>query len=255
MKKMLVGVVAALSTLAVAGCGSATDLTASQSPVTLTRANFAAALSDATGQAKSVHLDLTMSGEGHTMVSSADEAMSGTSMKGLEADMTMKLLGKGTMQLRVVDGIAYLKGAPMMSMGSSAKPWIKIDLTSTNNPLGSMFSKLTDNLDPSKFGDVFRSISTLTKVGPETIDTTATTHYKVTVDTSKLATILGVPTGGATAQLPKTITYDVWVDSHNRPVQTSVAFQGVSMRMQFSHWGEPVHVTAPPASQVAPFHL
>jgi hypothetical protein len=53
--------------------------------------------------------------------------------------------------------------------------------------------------------------------------------------------------------MPKVITYDVWVDAGSRPVKIASGLQGISIEMHFSRWGEPVHVVAPPASQVGTF--
>jgi hypothetical protein len=105
-------------------------------------------------------------------------------------------------------------------------------------------------MNPADLMKAFQSISTLTKVGTETVDGVQTTHYKVTIDTAKAGALMGVP-DGSTGALPKTVTYDVWVDGSNRPVQVTIDMAMAKVDLHFSKWGQPVHVVAPPASQVS----
>ena len=76
----------------------------------------------------------------------------------------------------------------------------------------------------------------------------------MSVDTSKLGSRLGLdPSLLGGAQLPKTISYDIWLDGDARPVKLAMSSSEYSLDLHFSKWGEPVHVTAPPASQVGSF--
>lgn len=255
LKKTIVGTVAVLSTLALAGCGNATDISGSQG-ATLTKENFASAMDSATAQARSVHISGTVSAAGQQMTLSADESLGGSSLKDLTGAMTMTLPGMGQMQARFVSGTIYLNVANLGLPGSAGKPWMKIDLTDPSNPLGAAFSKIAA-LNPSQMMDTFKSITTLTTVGSETVDGIQTTHYKVAVDTAKVANLMGLSQNQRSdlASMPKTLTYDVWVDGTSRPVKLSMAIQTMRMEMHFSKWGEPVHVVAPPASQVRSFSL
>lgn len=249
--KALVSATAVLATLTVAGCGSAVDISAGRSgSVVLTKDNFASTLSTVTSQARSVHISGVFKVQGHAVTLSADESMGGTSFKDARASMTMTLPGQGSVELRLVGGVLYVHGPQLGLSQQASKPWVKLDLTDPSNPVGQMFSRITNNMNPSKLADAFKAIARLSKVGPENIDGLQTMHYRVSVDTSRLGSLLGIP-AGSSAGMPKTLTYNVWVDAKNRPVQLSMINSGFTVQLQFSKWGEPVHVVAPPASQVS----
>jgi hypothetical protein len=66
----------------------------------------------------------------------------------------------------------------------------------------------------------------------------------------------GVSRAQVLAKLPDEFTSQVWLDAQNRPVKTSSSMHGATTEMQFSNWGKPVKVSAPPADQVMDFsHL
>ena len=131
---------------------------------------------------------------------------------------------------------------------------MKFDLNDTSNPLGQLFSKLSSSFGSQTFMKSFGSIATFTNVGSATVRGVDTTHYTVTVDTQKAASMLGLPssTTGA-SDLPKMLAYQVYVDDEARPVEMSFKAPQTSMQMFFSKWGEQLHVVAPPASQVEDF--
>jgi LppX_LprAFG lipoprotein len=251
LQKTLVGAIAVVATLTVAGCGSAVDISGSQS-ASLSKSSFATALTDATSQAKSVHVTGTVKAQGQTITLTADESFGDRTLKGMSGDVTVVLPAMGSVEARIVGGVVYINGSQLPLGQASGKPWVKIDLTDTSNPVGSMLSQITDTVGPGQITDLLKGLSTVTTVGPETVDGVATTHYKVSVDTSKLGSTLGLdPSQLDGAALPKTVTYDVWLDSASRPVKLSMATTAFSLDLHFSKWGEPVHVVAPPASQVS----
>ena len=253
MRKRVVGIVAVVSTLAVAGCGTATNLSSGSGNAALTKSTFAAAMTNATSRYHSVHVNGTMTVQGQQVTLAVDESASGTAVKDVAMQATVSMGGLYQVQIRVVDGNLYVDKAGMPILPGSTKPWVKIPLDDPANPFGGVLSKINGSMSPAALAKVFRSITTLTKLGPATIDTIATTHYRVTVDVSKAASTLGLPAGSATAALPKTIAYDVWLDSLTRPVMVSMHTPMGSLGLQFSQWGESVHVVAPPASQVSTF--
>jgi hypothetical protein len=85
--------------------------------------------------------------------------------------------------------------------------------------------------------------------GAATVDGDKVDRYHVTVDSGSIAGALGA---GAGADLPKTVTYDLYVDANHlvRRIEIDVAKQQITMTV--SRWGEPVDIEAPPASQIAP---
>jgi hypothetical protein len=108
---------------------------------------------------------------------------------------------------------------------------------------------------PMKALQQLEAAGTVTEVGPETIEGAATTHYRVTaLDLSKLP-----PTANsAYVTRPEYRPIDVWIGTSDGYVyrdKTSVtdrAYPGsppVTSAVNFSKFGEAVHVTIPPASE------
>jgi hypothetical protein len=223
----------------------------------LTKATFASALTSATQTLNSVHMVMDFGAQGQHLTMNADMSMNGASasdaslgqaLKQISMSMSMVVPGKGTVAMRLVKGVMYVS-ASGQGIPASAKPWTKFDLNDPNNPFGSMFGNLA-SMSPTQMGQAFRSISTLRNLGPAVADGIETTHYVVTIDTSKVADLMGVPAGTDLSSLPATLTYNVWLDASSRPVEMATSISGTTMQMHFSKWNEPVHVVAPPASQV-----
>jgi hypothetical protein len=100
----------------------------------------------------------------------------------------------------------------------------------------------------------------VTKVGTETVDGAATTHYRVTVPPQTFAT------SGMIAGKP--VPVDVWIDAQHRVRQEKLSVVltadgssasasgsarktlGMTMTLHLSDFGTPVRVSAPPAGQV-----
>jgi len=85
--------------------------------------------------------------------------------------------------------------------------------------------------------------------GTATVEGDKVDKYHVTVDSGSIAGALGA---GAGADLPKSVTYDLYVDANHlvRRIEIDVAKQQITMTV--SRWGEPVDIEVPPASQIAP---
>jgi hypothetical protein len=70
----------------------------------------------------------------------------------------------------------------------------------------------------------------------------------LTVDTAKAKSNFGALT--ANVKLPKTVNYDMYVDSNFLLRELRITISGQKLVMKTSDWGKPVTVTVPPASQV-----
>ena len=98
---------------------------------------------------------------------------------------------------------------------------------------------------------MLKGLSTVTTVGSETVDGVATTHYKVSVDTSKLGSKLGLDPSPARRERAAEDGHVRRLAGRRLPAgQADVATASSASTLHFSKWGEPVHVVAPPASQV-----
>ncbi len=185
-------------------------------------------------------------------VTSAGTAMSATGAVDYTGDspsmamkMSMPSLGSGQIDMRLIGSVMYIS----MPMLDSSGKFFKIDLNDPSNPLGDSVGDLS-SFDPQSTLKLFsKNVSKVVLVGPDTVDGTQTEHYRVTASGKGLADSLGGATGGAT--LPKSLTYDIWLDGDKRMRKmTADLGKSSSMEMQMSGWGDPVEISAPPASQV-----
>lgn len=139
----------------------------------------------------------------------------------------------------LVDGSVYMQQ-------SADSKFVKI---SKDTPgVGDMISQLS-GLSPSSSVAAMRgSLKKVEYVGPATVKGTEVDRYKVTADTSAMAKTLGGTAG--MGDLPKTVTYDLYVDSDHLMRRIDMKITDQSIRMFVDKWGEPVDIKAPPASQV-----
>jgi hypothetical protein len=235
------GVLAASAMLAVtAGCGGGS---ASDNGADLTKANFASEVVKAQSAAKTAHMQANISAQGQKMAMSGDMQMAKKDVA-FDLSMTGASLGGGA-QFILLDRVIYLK----MPALSQTDKFVKIDISDTSNPIAKMFDQMLGQVDPSQTFKAFDAITRLQNRGTQEIDGVETTHYTVQVDTKKALQAQGmgqVPTG----QMPKTLTYEVWVDGQHLVRKLQMDIQGTSVDMSFSQWGEPVDIQAPPASQI-----
>ena len=169
-------------------------------------------------------------------------------MPATQMTMTMPgASGGGEMEMIMVDGVIYMTMPGMTTDGS----YLMIDPKS--NPeladqmggmdsldLGSTTKMLTEGLEKAE------------KVGEEDIDGVATSHYVVTVNTDAAKEMLGdMEQGAGAAEIPDSLTYDVWLDSEGRMVQVNADINGTgTVKMNMSDFGADVSIEAPPADKV-----
>lgn len=254
--KRITGVlIAAVSTVALSACNGAGSGGTQAMGANLTQDNFSQQLTAAQSSAKSLHLSGNITAGGQALSLSGDLATGDQSLKSLQAHLTMKI-GSKSLQVILVGGSLYIDGAGMGMTTDPAKPWIKADLTNPNSPLGSVYNQLLDQMDPANMSKAFQAITTFKRVGSESVNGVPATHYLVTVDTAKAVKAMGMTQVGgksltqALASMPKTMSYDVWVDGSSRPVEIKTTFSGSKLDLHFTDWGKAVTVKAPPASEV-----
>jgi len=238
------GVLAASATLALtAGCGGSGG--AADDGSDLTKANFSSEVIKAQTAAKTAHVDATIVAQGQKMSLTGEMQMVKNDVA-FDMSMTGAALGGGA-QLVLVDQVIYLK----MPGLSQTDKFIEIDIGDKSNPIAKMFDQMMGQLDPSKTFQAFDAITRLQNRGTQEIDGVETTHYTVQVDTQKALEAQGLSGQVPSGQLPKTLTYDVWVDGQHLVRKLRMDIQGTKIDMNLSQWGEPVDITAPPPSQVA----
>jgi hypothetical protein len=166
--------------------------------------------------------------------------------------MTLPMGGGKPADLRFVGGILY------MSMGNlTGGKFVKLDPKDPSGPLaGAGLGQMLDQTDPAKMLTKMQAgISSVTYVGREDVSGRQLEHYRMSVDTAQVLKSMGSAAASqAPSGVPKTVTYDVWLDSQHRfaqmTMQLPVAGTKAAMKMELTDWGAPVHISAPPASQV-----
>jgi len=186
-------------------------------------------------------VSMTMDTAGQTITMDGAMDLTGD-QPAVQLNMDMGSAGLDQVEMRLVDGVMY------MNMGSlSNGKFVKFDLGDKNSPLGSLSSSL-DNLDPAQMmgklgADAFRHV---TYVGTDAVGR----HYKATLVSGKTSIIKGLPSS-VTANLPKTASYDTWLDSEGRFAKFQVLLPKSSkMTATYSDYGVDLDITAPDPSQV-----
>jgi hypothetical protein len=153
----------------------------------------------------------------------------------------------------VLDGTTiYLQSPLLTSNLPKGKTWLKLDLQKAA-PKGVDLSALTTQ-SPTKLLSQLQALGNVTKVGDETINGTATTHYRAKLDVSKLPKVAALANA----------TYaplDIWIgkdDGYVHRIHTAYTIkvanasaQSIALTVDFSDFGKSVSVSVPPASAAA----
>jgi hypothetical protein len=171
--------------------------------------------------------------------------------------------GGGTVEVRIIGTDLYLRATPLAAL-TGGKPWVHVDVQhyvkrqdSSAGPLGGF-----SDGDPTQVLGILNELSgDVTKVGTADVDGVPTTEYQGSIDLSG-----GAGPGGSTGSTlvsPQSalafgltlIPVDVWIDGAGRArrVETSFSAFGLTIKSEegFGSFGTPVHVTPPPAADVA----
>lgn len=220
--------------LTLAACGGSGSKSSSSASTPLDAVKAATKKTLAAGS-ETIKLTISGSSGGQSI------AMTGT------GSIDTKTLG-GTMHLNLDAGpiattfdevftpkAVYVKSPLLSGQLPPGKSWIKVDATAAEKAAGLPSSLMSQN--PADELKKLQDLKTATKVGSDALGT----HYKATIDTSKLpASVRKTGVGG----------YDVWVGSDGYIRRIKVGASGVSVTVDFTDVGKPVTVTPPPASQV-----
>ena len=201
-------------------------------------ADFKAGVEDAT----TAHMSMT-TGAGGMDITAEGQVDYTTDPPSMAIEMTNPMGGDQTMDIRLVDGKFY------MNMGQlSQGKFYELSLDDPSSPLGDM-SSLTESMDPVRSFEQFASgLDTVTFVGTEDVDGEDLDHYVLTLDTTKVDALKGTGT-----EVPKTLEYDLWLDSEDRMRQVQIDLgSAASVDMKIFDWDEPVEIEAPAASEIAP---
>jgi LppX_LprAFG lipoprotein len=223
------------------GSGATTGTDAKEQ--TVDSARFLAMLKAGAQKLTTAKFSMTMDASGQQI--SADGALD---MTGSTPAMkiSMDLTGMGTPTEMILLG-----GTMYIAMPNGNGTFVKMDLTDPNGPMGSLGNAL-GGLDPKSLmdqlsPDVFKKV---VYDGTETVRGQQLKRYSVTLDASSVPMLKGMPSS-STASLPKTMTYDMWLDDQGRMAQFKMLMKKVvSMTMTYSDFGAPVDIKAPDPSKV-----
>jgi hypothetical protein len=194
---------------------------------------------DAMSAADTAHVDMKMSGQVEISASGDMDMKSNPLRADLRLDSST--LGGSGSRLLMVDNAMYLH------VPALGKKYAKISLAGKDSPLAQLG---LSSLDPSAMLEQFgKAVSGGTYVGTETIDGTATDHYRLSLDPKAIASALPSLSADSGAT-PGTETVDVWFDGEGRYKRMKMDAAGETVTETFADWGKPVTVKAPPANQV-----
>jgi hypothetical protein len=226
--------------------GDKSDSTTTVAAGALTKANFAQVLGASQVKARSAHVDMSVGIGGQTVKATGDVAV-GASATDTAVAMKMDLGSSMSLDVKMVDQVFY------MNMGQlTANKYIKIDLTDQSNPLAKQYGQIVDQMDPAKQLEQFKdALKSFEKKGePQTLDGVEAQPYVVTVDTSKIKALADLPAASA-SQIPDTLVYTMFIGPDNLPRRIETELAGAKTTLNYSNWGEPVDIKAPPASEIS----
>lgn len=203
----------------------------------LNRITFVPAMTTAVSKQKSWHTVGTMSMNGRKLMTM--DGYQTANPVALSMEMTGEAFQGKTAKIVVIKNTGYVSIPGVTPAGKFAE-----FKSGANNQL----SQLVDGGDPTKIYKSFGSSLVDAKfMGSVTVGGRKLERYNVTVNTAKALAAQGkkVPAGA-----PKSLTYELLLDSQHLVRQVRFEDLGISLKMTMTDYNEPVHITAPPASKI-----
>ncbi|MGN6780572.1 MAG: hypothetical protein ACTHJH_03635 [Marmoricola sp.] len=229
-----------------AGCGDNTSAAGEQAPSSssavqatpaLTKATFAGTMTEAIQSKRSAHLQVK--------VGTAMRAVGDVAYDGSVPTMQMALTFSGQQaELRFVHGTAYLSVPGLTPQGKY------LSVTPDDAMMGSLVQQLKGFGPQGALGMLKGAVTSFRDAGTTTIVGEQVRHYVVTVDPSRLLQQMKLPMGVPKSAMPRHVTEDLYVGAGNLMRRVVMDAAGQRITIDTTKWGEPVHVTAPPASDV-----
>jgi hypothetical protein len=252
----LAAIVVALAMTAAAcggGGGSAGDAAISIETLQAAASNTQAA------ESSRFTMNMTFDVHGESLAITADGVMAGDGKNG---QLTISMPLVGTLEERVVDGVAYmdLGGFPGLPAEDEGK-WIKVDLAQLQGGMAGDLAAQADANSPQRGLEYLQGLSgDVQDLGQEDVNGVAATHYRASIDYAKVLDQLPNATEAERDAFAKlgTVPADVWIDGQDRIVKMHMTIDGSTfgagagtgeLTMELSDFGVPVDVQAPPADQ------
>jgi len=157
------------------------------------------------------------------------------------------------------DYVLYMQMPQLSAQLPAGKRWVELDVSKVGKASGLDLSQLMagSQFQPSDVLSMLKGEGAkVQSLGPASVGGTATTHYRVTIDTAKALESKGLtsPLLAAAAALPASIPADVWIGKDGLVRQVKLALgvaQGhMAMKMNLYDYGADASITAPPSSDV-----
>jgi len=180
------------------------------------------------------------------------------------ANLDITEAGKTTPIKEVLTGTAIYFSAPSLTGQLSSKPWVKIPLSALKGTAAASFGQLFHSLQSNSFTNQTELLTVAKNshmIGKQTINGTPTTEYAGSFKASQALKSLPASYRSALSSELQAlgnnpISFHVWIDGQNhvrKMIETeSVNGENVTTTVYISAINQPIHVTAPPASQTAP---
>jgi hypothetical protein len=248
-------------TVATSGATRSTPTSASASATGQTGAALFASMTAAMAQAKSATMTFSSSVAGQQIHGSGGFRFA---TGDVAADVAVAVPGQGTVRVILLPKAFYLR-LPASAGLPPGKPWLKVGTTraSGSDPLAAAFGPLVEALkasfDPQSNLGLLTATTSVTATGTDRVEGVPTTKYTAVVDLAKAAEVAKGPLADQYRTMVGSgvtkLDYSIWVDHEDLPRQFSTVLptaQGkVTASGTYRDWGTPVHIAAPPASQVA----
>lgn len=163
----------------------------------------------------------------------------------------------------VLPDAAYLRLPPPKGQNAAARPWVRVDPTSTDpaaKGLAALATTLTESADPTRTLARYAGATRISGATPDVIDGDPAVRYAIVVDLAKAAAQQTDPAMRATLEQQvrgglTSVTSTLWLDAQNRPVRSAVrqdlpGIGTLTITGSYRDWGRPVEIDAPPAAQV-----
>jgi len=230
-----------------------------------------------TSHAKSARMAMTMRmtvpPNGESVVAHASGVVGFQSRDG-NLTMNMTIPGAGVIRMRevMVWPVIYMH-SPLFAAGLHGKQWMKLDMAKIERSHGVDLNALTstNSSDPTQMLQTLENESdSLQNLGAATVRGVQTVHYHAVIDLGKAArnapaavrAVVQRSDARLVAMLgTHRMPIDVWIGRDHLvrrlayhmalPIASTGETMAMDVRLDMFDFGVPVHVTAPPAGQVA----
>ena len=230
-----------------------------------------------TSHAKSARMAMTMRmtvpPNGESVVAHASGVVGFQSRDG-NLTMNMTIPGAGVIRMRevMVWPVIYMH-SPLFAAGLHGKQWMKLDMAKIERSHGVDLNALTstNSSDPTQMLQTLENESdSLQNLGVATVRGVQTVHYHAVIDLGKAARNAPAAMRAAVQRSDARLVamlgthrmpIDVWIGRDHLvrrlayhmalPIASTGETMAMDVRLDMFDFGVPVHVTAPPAGQVA----